>query len=569
MQTSSNFSSGLSLALKLQRKSLLHVAGFSALINLLMLAPVIYMLQIYDRVLSAANVYTLYMISMLVAGLFLLMGFLEWIRSLILIRISESFDASLNTRVFNAIFRHQLKTSSANPEQLLRDLSQVRQFMTGSSVFAFFDAPWAPVFLVLLFVFHPLLGTLGLIGCVLLLVLALINEGWAKGAMEKSAQANSKASKLAASCIANAEVAEAMGMQPQLAQQWQKIHTEAIASQGAASERSAVITACSKVTRLALQSLILGAGAWLAIAGEITPGMMIAGSIMTGRMLAPVEQLVAAFKQWQGVKIAKTRLNFLLHEYPETHTKLELPAPTGKLSVEGVTLAPPMAKKAVLNNINFQLNAGDVLAVIGPSGAGKSSIARLLAGVWPPYSGHVRLDDADLQQWDRSRLGPHIGYLPQEVGLFAGSIGDNIARFGERDDEAVVTAARLAGVHEMILRLPQGYDTELGPGGAGLSGGEKQRIGLARALYGQPALVILDEPNASQDDAGEAALVNTVKRLAEMGTSVVLITHRSGILNFCDKILLLNQGGVQAFGEKQQVLEAMQKARQPRKMAVV
>ncbi|ESP93528.1 type I secretion system permease/ATPase [Pseudoalteromonas luteoviolacea] len=562
MNPQAQTSEALKAALSKQKRSLLHVAGFSAVINLLMLIPAIYMLQVYDRVLSSANLDTLLMISMMVAGFFLLMGALEWVRSRVLIGVSESFDNDLHGKVFEAVYQHQLKLGNANPGQLINDLNQVRQFMTGTGIFAFFDAPWAPVFLLLLFFFHPLLGTIALVGTLLLFALALLNEVWAKKPLQASSLATANATRLASGIINNAEVAHAMGMQGNLQARWQTQHQAGISHQSEASNLSSVLTATSKVLRLALQSVVLGAGAWLAVDGQITAGMMIAGSIMAGRLLSPVEQLVGAFKQWQSVKLSRQRLDALLHQYPAPEVGLALPAPSGKLSVENATLIPPMAQTPVLSNVSFELERGEVLAILGPSGAGKSSIARLITGIWAPRMGKVRLDGADIFQWDTQSLGPHLGYLPQDVGLFAGSISENIARFGDINDEAVIDAARLAGVHEMILKLPNGYNTILGEGGMGLSGGEKQRIGLARALYGNPKLVILDEANSNLDDAGEAALANTIKTLKQSGCSVIFITHRANILGLSDKILLLNKGNVQAFGPKQQVLGAMQKAQQ-------
>lgn len=562
MNASQALSKPLKDALKLQMRSFYHVAGFSAVINVLMLLPAIYMLQVYDRVLSSANLDTLWLISAMVAVFFLLMGGLEWIRSRVLISISQQFDKTLHNRVFNALYHHQLKTGNANSGLLINDLNQVRQFMTGSSVFAFFDAPWAPIFLVILFFFHPLLGTLALVGSLVLFALALANELWAKQSLVLASQATTNANTLASDIINNAEVAQAMGMQQNLQERWQSAHWAGICHQSEASNLSSVLTATSKVLRLTLQSMVLGAGAWLAVAGEITAGMMIAGSILAGRMLSPVEQLVGAFKQWQSVKQSQQRLNGLLNQYPSAKVGLSLPKPSGKLTVENATLIPPMAQHPVLKNISFELAPAEVLAIIGPSGAGKSSIARMLCGIWEPRIGKVRLDGADVFQWDKQNLGPFIGYLPQNVSFFTGSIAQNIARFGNIDDHLVIKAAKLAGVHDMILKLSNGYETQLGEVGIGLSGGEKQRIGLARALYADPKVVILDEANANLDDTGEAALAATIKTLKQTGSSVIFITHRANILALSDKILLLNKGHVQAFGAKEHVLNAMQRAKQ-------
>ena len=549
-------------ALTEQRGLLGSVAAFSAAINLLMLLPALYMLQVYDRVLSSGNGDTLLMLTVLVLGLYALMGALEWLRGLLVIRLGDALDRRLAARVYGAAFDRQL-AGGANPAaQAVSDLNQVRQFLTGNAIFAFFDAPWAPLYLLVLFLFHPLLGALALVGALLLLALALINERWSRQPLRQSGRLNAEAGKLAGDQIRQAETIQAMGMLGRVRGRWAAPHGEAVDQQHLASERAALMTALTRTLRIALQSLMLGGGAWLAIQGDLTPGMMIAGSILIGRMLAPVEQVVGVWRQWSGTRLAHRRLCLLLSSYPAPAAGLALPAPAGALAVEGLTVVPPAGQRVTLSGLSFSLAAGEILGVVGESGSGKSSLARALVGVWPARTGKVRLDGADLHGWDRERLGPWLGYLPQDVALFAGSVAENIARFGPVHADSVVAAATEAGVHEMILRLPQGYDTVLGDGGAGLSGGQKQRIGLARALYGEPVLLVLDEPNANLDERGEAALAATLRGLKERGRTVVLITHRAGVLACTDKLLALSGGTARAFGPTGKVLESLRAARE-------
>ncbi|MGR6870711.1 type I secretion system permease/ATPase [Pseudomonas sp. HK3] len=549
----------LDMALK-HKSEFIHAAAFSALINLLLLAPAIYMLQVYDRVLTSGNEMTLYMLSVMVIALLFLMGFLEWIRSQVMVRIGGAFDEQITEKVFSASAAHQITTGQNNATVLLNDTQTLRNFMTGSAVFAFFDAPWVIVYLLLLFSFNALLGGVALVGAALLFLLAFANDLWVKKPLTQASKKSDESMKQAESYISKANTAKSLGMLGVLQRRWQDNYQYGRQQQILANERSGLLVAMGRFLRVLLQSLILGLGAWLALQGDITPGMMIAGTILIGRMLSPVEQLVSSMRQWEGVKRSANRLNTLLVTYPPEKEKLQLPEPTGKLVVEGATVLPPNAQKPTLTSINMTINAGEMLGVIGSSGSGKSSLAKLLSGVWQPRLGRVRLDDADLQQWQSQQLGSHIGYLPQNVNLFAGTIADNISRFGDRNDEQIIAAAKLAGVHEMIVGLTQGYDTILGDNGSGLSGGEQQRIGFARALYGSPKLLILDEPNSNLDDAGEAALMLALKTLKQSKTTVVLVTHRRAVLNAMDRILILDNGMVKACSTKQQVLDVMQQA---------
>ncbi|ALU49026.1 type I secretion system permease/ATPase [Pseudomonas aeruginosa] len=536
------------------RPALRSVALFTAVINLLMLAPSLYMLQVYDRVLGSGNHMTLLMLTLMVLGLYLLLGALEWVRSLVVIRLGGQLDMQLNQRIYDASFRASLERGEQAVGQALNDLTSLRQFLTGNALFAFFDAPWFPLYLLVIFLFSPWLGLLALVGALLLVLLAWVNESRSREPLAEAGQLSILATQQASANLRQAETLAAMGMLPAMRARWFAQHQAFLARQNLGSERSAAIGATSKGVRLALQSLVLGLGAWLAVEGLITPGMMIAGSILMGRVLSPIDQLIAVWRQWSGARQAYQRLARLLEENPPAALGMPLPAPRGALRVERLCAAAPGREQALLQDLGFALEPGEALGVIGPSGSGKSTLARLLVGAWQPLSGAVRLDGADLRQWSAAALGPHIGYLAQDVQLFAGSIAENIARFAEVDAEKVVAAARLAGVHDLVLRLPQGYDTRLGDGGAGLSGGQRQRIGLARALYGRPALIVLDEPNASLDEAGETALAEAIAAMRRHGSSLVLVTHKPAVLALTDKLLLLHGGRLQRFGATAEVL---------------
>ncbi|WP_412461874.1 type I secretion system permease/ATPase [Pseudomonas sp. SC11] len=539
------------------KSTLISVGCFTALINVLMLVPSIYMLQVYDRVLTSQNPTTLWMLTLMVVGFFFYMGVLEAVRSFIVIRVGYRLEQRFNLTLYRAAFERNLRQGDGAAGQALTDMTQVRQFVTGPALFAFFDAPWFPVYLAVIFLFNVWLGVLASAGALLLVLLAVLNERLTQRPLAEASGLQQQSSSLAASQLLNAESIQAMGMLGVLRQRWFALHSRFLTLQNQASDTSAVITATSKALRLCLQSLVLGLGALLVIEGQMTPGMMIAGSILMGRVLAPIDQLIAVWKQWSGAQLAYRRLDALLREHPEPPAPMPLPAPLGQLTVEQVSAGPPGRQQATLQQVSFALAPGEVLGVLGASGSGKSTLARLLVGVWQPLAGHVRLDGAELRQWDREALGPHIGYLPQSIELLRGSIAENIARFGELDGLKVVEAARLAGVHELILRLPHGYDTRLGEGGADLSGGQKQRIALARALYGHPCLVVLDEPNSNLDSLGEAALANALVQLKALGRSVVLVTHRSAALGQADKLLVMNEGRMQVFGPAREVLQAL------------
>jgi ATP-binding cassette subfamily C exporter for protease/lipase len=540
-------------------KSTFYTVGmFSAISNMLMLVPSIYMLQVYDRVLASQNEITLLMLTLMMLGAYLLMSALELIRTFVLVRVGAKLDMQLNKRVYTAAFEQNLKKAGGNAGQALSDLTTLRQFLTGQALFAFFDAPWFPIYLAVIFYFEPSLGVFSLVGTIVLVVLAYINE---KVTHRPLAEANAMAlgaNNLATNNLRNAEVIESMGMLPNLLGRWFTMHSKFLHLQAEASEKGGIVGAITKFVQVSLQSLVLGFGALLVIEGKITPGMMIAASILVGRALAPVQQLIAVWKSLSSTRSAYERLNSLLETNPERAVGMELPKPLGGIAVENVTALPPGSQVPVVRGLSFAIAPGDVLGVIGPSGSGKSTLARLLVGVWPAAAGKVRLDGADIFAWNKGELGPHIGYLPQDIELFGGSVSENIARFGEIDPAKVVLAAQRAGVHDLILHLPQGYDTRLGDGGAGLSGGQRQRLGLARAMYGDPSLIVLDEPNSNLDDVGELALVQAVNDLRERGKTIVLITHRTSIIGATSKLLLMRDGVGEMFGPTNLVLQALQ-----------
>ena len=538
------------------------VGTFSAIINLLALIPSLYMLQVYDRVLSSRNEITLLMLTLMMLGGFLFSSALELIRSFVLVRVGAQFDMQLNKRLYTAAFEQNLKQAGGNAGQALSDLTTLRQFLTGNALFAFFDAPWFPVYLIVIYFFEPWLGLFATCGVAILVVLAIVNE---RVTYQPLKEANSMAiasNTAATNNLRNAEVIESMGMLPNLMSRWFKLHGKFLTLQAQASQKAGTITAVTKFFQMSLSSSVLGLGALLVLDNKITSGMMIAASILLGRTLAPVQQIIGVWKSWSSTRSAFERLTSLLEANPAREAGMELPKPEGRLSVEAVHAAPPGARNPVVRGVSFAIQPGDVLGVVGPSGSGKSTLARLLVGVWPTMMGKVRLDGADIYTWNKAELGPHVGYLPQDIELFSGTVAENIARFGEIDSEKVVQAAKRAGVHDLILHFPDGYDTTLGDGGAGLSGGQKQRLGLARAMYDDPALIVLDEPNSNLDEAGEQALVNAVLDLRQRGKTIVLITHRPSAISVTTKLLLMQDGGVQMFGPTKDVLAALNEANQ-------
>jgi len=528
---------------------------FSFFINLLMLVAPLYMLQVYDRVLSSRNETTLIMLTIIAAGLLVVFGLLELIRSRVLVRIGWKLDEKLNADVFKAVFARSVMKGGGGNSQSLRDLDSVREFLTGQGLIAFCDAPWVPVFLAVVFMFHPLLGFVALAGAIIIFTLALSNEFATRKPLAEASKESVSADSFVTTSLRNAEAVQAMGMMPGILERWRKKHADVLSRQSLASDRAGAILASSKSIRMMLQVGILGTGAYLAIQREITPGTMIAASILMGRALAPVESAVGQWRGFIKARSAFSRLNELMLAQEDDRDPMPLPAPTGEISAENAVVVPPGTRTPVLRGVRFKIEPGETLGVIGPSGAGKSSLARALMGIWPVASGGIRLDGADIHDWDKTQLGPYLGYLPQDVELFEGTVAENIARFREVDPDEVVRAAKRAGVHEMILRLPNGYDTEIGASGQSLSGGQRQRVGLARALYNDVRVVLLDEPNANLDTAGEKALLNALAEMKKAGVTVIMITHRPPLLGTADKVLALDNGQVQAFGPRQEVLQ--------------
>lgn len=548
-------------ALAVCKGSFLSVGFFSFFVSLLMLVPSFYMLQVYDRAVGSASVSTLLMLTLIMLLLMITMGGLEWVRSRIMVRISTRLDTLLSQRLFDASFKQALNTSGLNATaQPLSDLNGLRQFLTGNGLFAFFDVPWIPIYLAVMFMFHPWYGWMGVVSAVLLGALAFANEKLTHAPLQAANREQMAATALTHKSLRNAEVVESMGMLASLRQHWSTRTHKILALQSLASDRAATMTSVSRTFRQIVQSLVLGLGAYLTINHEISSGLMIAGSILLGRALAPIDQLIGVWKGFLGARSQYARLHELLLKVAAEPERMPLPAPEGAIRVEGLSAGAPDARKPIIRGVNFQVSAGEVVGIIGPSGAGKSTLARALLGVWPSLAGTVRLDGADISQWRREELGQYIGYLPQDIELFEGSISQNISRFGTVNAPAVVAAARMAGVHELILQLPDGYDTLIGANGGGLSGGQRQRIGLARALYGEPRLVVLDEPNSNLDDAGEKMLAEALQKLRQSRATVFVITHRSGVLAQVDKLLVLNHGELSLFGPRDQVLARLRDA---------
>ena len=554
--------SELKEAILASKKSFLIVGFFSMFINILMLVPSLYMLQLYDRVLTSRSEGTLYMLTGIVVVLFITMALLEIVRSKVLVKVGNKLDALLSKRVFDSLFEVANKYPGKASSMPLNDLTSIRQFMTGNGLFAFFDAPWIPIYIAVLFMFHPIFGYFAIFAAIILIILTIVNEYSTK---EKLLEANnlSRASNMYVdSNMRNAEVINAMGMKGNILGIWQEKYYGFLNAQNSASDKAGVWSNISKSLRMLFQSLILGIGGYLAIKGEVSAGMMIAGSIIMGRALAPLDLIIGSWKGFSGARTSYERLDTLLNEFPKDKEYMELPAPKGEILLEGVVVVPPGAAQPSIRGISMLINEGDVVGIVGPSAAGKSSLARVILGLWPLVQGKARLDKADISQWDKISLGKYIGYLPQDIELFEGTVSQNIARFAEVDSAKVVEAAQKAGIHEMILRLPEGYDTKIGVGGATLSGGQRQRIGFARAIYDNPVLVVLDEPNSNLDDQGEAALVQAIQSLKQNNTTVILITHRPSILQVTNKLAVIKQGLLEAYGNTNEVLAAMNNAQQ-------
>ena len=544
------------------RYELMVVGIFSMVANLLMLTPTIYMLQVFDRVMLSQNTSTLMAVSLITLFFFGVLTFAEWSRSKLLVRTGVRLDELLSKRLFYASYEAYLNPETNNPSRSFNDLTEVRQFLTGNGIFAFFDAPWAPIYIAVLFMLHPWLGVMALGFAAVQAVLALWGSQVTKPAQLSASQSQQDVSGYLQSKFRNAEVIESMGMLRHLYRRWSERNSLAMGSTLNAQAVAGRVVAWSKFVRYTQQSLALGGGALLVIQGELSPGAMIAANVLMTRALAPIDLMVGTWTGFLSAKEAFIRLRDLLEAHPLRDKAAMGFTPKGDVVLKDVVASAPRRQEPILKGVSALMPAGTVTVVLGASGSGKSTLARVLLGIWPQNSGEVLLDGQPIFNWDRMELGPHVGYLPQDIELFDGSIAENIARAGQVVSDQVIIAAEASGLHQMILRFPKGYDTPMGEAGSLLSGGQRQRIGLARALYGDPALVVLDEPNANLDDEGEAALVRAVLGLKAKGKTVVLISHRPGILSVADRLLILHQGTVQASGPRDGVLAALKQQRE-------
>ena len=552
------------LALASLRPCFTRAGWFALTAGLLMLMPSWYMLEVYGRVVSSRSHTTLLMLTLLVLGAYAVMEVLHWAHAGVLQQAALALDRKLSGRIFGATFEANLRRIAGGTTQPLNDLRVLREFLPGPLLAALMEGPVALVFLALIFAISPVLGWAAVIGALLQALVAWLNERRTRPPLSAANRSALAAQQYADGSLRNAQVIEAMGMLGDIHRRWIARQREFLSLQAQASERAGVFTSLSRLIQVVTGSLLLGLGAWLLLRNDFPggPALMIVGSILGGRVLQPLVQIVTQWRTAVAARDALQRLEALLAAVPARPESMPLPAPRGLLLAENLVVAAPGSQAPILKGLSFALKPGEVLAVIGPSAAGKTTLARVLAGLWPSAGGKARLDGADTYAWDKSQLGPHVGYLPQGVELFDGTLAQNIARFGQVDPQKVEQAARAVGLHEFIMALPLGYDTEIGAEGMRLSGGQRQRVGLARALYGDPVFVILDEPNSSLDEAGDTALGTAIAQHKARGATFVVITHRTSVLGVADRILLLRDGVAQAFGPRDEVLAALAKARE-------
>jgi len=551
------------------KPTLKRVVYIGAVVNLLSLAPTLYMLEVYDRVVNSRNHTTLLMLTLLVLGMYLLMEVMEWVRGQMLHQAGLTLETQLGERVFDAAVEGNLRrVRGAN--QAPNDLRALREFLTNPAVTALMDAPMALSFLVLIFLIHPVLGWFSLLVAAVQVYLAYLTERGTRPPLDEASKESIAAQSYANGALRNAQVVEAMGMLGAILDRWMQKQRRFLYLQALASDRAGGKGAAAKMAQNILSSGLLGLGCLLMLQGELAGGgsMMIIASIIGGKVLAPLVQVIATWKSIVHARDAYRRLSSLLETVPQQAPRMALPAPGGSLGVEGVVAGAPGSQIAILRGISFALKPGQALVILGPSAAGKSTLARLLVGIWPAQNGKVRLDGVDIFAWNKSELGPHIGYLPQSIELFDGTIAENIARFGDAGSAKVEAAARAVGLHETILALPAGYDSRIGDEGCFLSGGQRQRVALARAVFGNPKLVVLDEPNSSLDEAGQIALLHTLKALKTGGATLVVITHRTSVLPIADAMLILRGGQVAAFGPRDEVLATLAKTRESARASV-
>lgn len=539
-----------------------RAAFFSLFCNLLILAPTGYMLEVYDRVVNSRNTTTLFMLTLLVLGLYVIMEILEWARNTTMMEAGLVLDRTLRERLFNAIFEANLRHIPGGTSQVMNDLRTVREFLASPALMALTDAPVSFLLLILVYMVNPLLGWISIIAALLQLFLTWLTEKNTQPPLVAANREAIAAQNYAHGTLRNAQVIEAMGMLNYIHRRWMEKQHRFLRLQAEASDHAGGNAALSKMLQTTLSSALLGLGAWLSIQGELAggSGMMIVAWILGPRALAPLVQVVTLWKNVVNARDAYSRLDKILEALPPHKEGMSLPPPKGLLTVEGVVATAPGSPVPIIRGVSFAVPPGHILAMVGPSGSGKTTLARLMVGIWPAMNGKVRLDGVDIYPWNKTELGPHIGYLPQDTELFDGTLAENIARFGEVDMEKVEAAARNVGVHDAILALPDGYETLIGDNGCFLSGGQRQRVGLARAIYGNPKFIVLDEPNSSLDEAGEAALVQTLLSLKAQGATIIVITHRTSVLAAVDLLLVLRDGQVQMAGPRDEVLAAMQKA---------
>ncbi len=519
-----------------------------------MLTPTLYMLQVFDRVMTSGNDLTLIGISLVTLFFFAIMAVAEWARSRVLVRAGVRFDAALNTEVFRASFEASLNKAGRNPGEAFADLTNLRQFLSTNGVFAFFDAPWVPIYIAVAWLMHPWLGLASILFAVMLVLVAWGGHLYTRALHTSVLEAGMRSNGFVQSKLRNAEAIEAMGMLPSLFTRWRAIHLTHLEAMASNQDKNQRVQSVTKFLQYSQQSLMIGIAAMLVIRGEISMGAIIASNMLMARALAPVQMLVGSWKGFMAARLSYQRLGTLLTAYPAKIGRALTAPLEGQITLRGLIARAEGRETPILQGLDAEIPSGELLVVLGPSGSGKTTLARCLLGIWPLTEGEVLLDGVPIGDWDRAAIGPCLGYLPQDIELFDGSIGDNIARFGTPEPSMIIAAAKAANVHEMILRFPQGYDTSMGLAGSQLSAGQRQRIALARALYGEPALIVLDEPNANLDDAGEAALMQAVQALRAKGCTLVVISHRGGLVTLADRLMILNQGRIQAFGPREALL---------------
>lgn len=543
------------------RRGLVALGVFSGCINLLLLMPALYMLQVYDRVLTSRNEGTLLALSALLVALLAVEALLDWVRSRLLGAMGGRLDDRLDGQVFDAAFKRSLSGQPGTPTEAFNDLAKLREFIAGKGLLAIFDAPWAPLFLIAIFLLDGTLGIFAMMAMLTLVALAWYNQRSTGSMMSDAGRLAAAAQDEATSRLRNLEIISALGMLGRFRERWitQQHRLRRVSTD--LGNRAALLGSASRYARLVLQSGILGIGAWLVLNGQLTAGGMIAASILLGRALSPFELLISHWSSIAKAKESALRLSTLLTLRAPTTPHVVLPRPNGRVSVENLVMAPPGYRIPTIRNLSFEVEPGALVGIVGPSGSGKSTVGRALLGIWQPLSGVVRIDGAAVHQLDREDIGRWLGYLPQDVELFDGTIAENIARFGELDSAKIIDAAQRAGVHDLILRMPKGYETQIGPAGAVLSGGQRQRIGLARALFGDPALIVLDEPNASLDEAGDEALLAALRKMRTEQRTVFVISHRVNVLRLVDQIIVLDAGALKLIGSRDHVLKAAHDAR--------